>query len=330
MELFSADGGGCTPALLALLKYTKAFSSTEIHFSASEVKALPGQIVWADRCQRRRKGSSHPVLCEQTNVNRCTAWSWQEHAPASDSFLVMTAGRKWIRHKTTMVIAITLRWQSQRWGQGWERQRLIHPPRWELRGTGEALGRPPWTVAHLSLFHKHKRLGFHWIPHFLTCGLFSYELGQCCVPPSDCANAAEIGVELPGRSEQFLPPLPSLQSGAAAQGSLLPESLCSEGRVLARASCSCTFWKNKGRALHLDCMIPVQCAVAAWECWWCCARSRGLSPEAVLCYSRCGLQRAFRSSGCLLIACACMNTAVGRAKLNKCSVLVWLWLMLVL
>lgn len=71
---------------------------------------------------------------------------------------------------------------------------------------------------------------------------------------------------LPGRSEQFLPQLPSLPSGAATQGSLLPESLCSEGGALARASCSCTVWKNKGRALRLDCMIPVQCAVATDSC----------------------------------------------------------------
>ena len=72
-ELLSADSEGCTPLLLFFLKYMKTFSSVEIHFSASEIKALPGQTVRANTCQHKRKERSRPMLCEQTNANRCTA-----------------------------------------------------------------------------------------------------------------------------------------------------------------------------------------------------------------------------------------------------------------
>lgn len=56
-----------------------------------------------------------------------------ETLSSNGSFLVVTAGRKQICHKTTMTIAITLCWLSHLWGPELERQRLIYPSRQALR-----------------------------------------------------------------------------------------------------------------------------------------------------------------------------------------------------
>lgn len=63
-----------------------------------------------------------------------------ETLSANGSFLVVTAGRKRICHKTTITIAITLCWLSQLWGPDLERQTHL-PFQADTEAIGKAVGK---------------------------------------------------------------------------------------------------------------------------------------------------------------------------------------------